>query len=106
MSIKAISLLLILTLSGCSSGPSADEIKTAMQDYADAQVGRGAVVFEEISNVSCKEVQNKPGYFCSFSLTSLTKLKVGTSRVTNPNASAQFTKTDNKWVRVPPDQPG
>jgi hypothetical protein len=100
VNIKAASLLLILALSGCSSGPSADEIKTAMQEYADAHI-KGAVVFEEISNVSCKEVQNKPGYLCTFSATFSEKHNDGVTRKTNPEAGAQFTKTDSKWVRAP-----
>jgi hypothetical protein len=87
-------LALLLLLSGCSDGPSAGDIKAAIQRAAPLLMGASMVTIEDVSNVDCKEAQGKPGYVCSYTVTAfILALK---QRITNV-FEGRFVKTENGW---------
>ena len=87
-------LALLFMLSGCANGPSADDIKAALQRALTFLMGSGKVTVEAVSNVDCKEAQGKPGYVCSYSATTFNKLlnQRGTSA-----SEGRFVKDGDNW---------
>lgn len=91
-------LLALLMLSGCSGGPSSGDVKSAMQDASSALLGeRMAPVFEEITNLNCKEAEGKPGYVCSFNATSFSPM---TKSKSTQLLELRFVQTNSKWMAM------
>jgi hypothetical protein len=91
-------VLSFLLLSGCSGGPSGDDIKATLQEASTALLGsRMASTFEQVTNVNCKEAQGKPGYICSFNATSFSKMMNSRS---SQVGEARFVQNNSKWVMM------
>jgi hypothetical protein len=85
----------LLLLCGCG-GPSASDIKSALQDAASSVFG-GMATVEDVSDVNCKDAQGKPGFVCSFKITAFNNaLKSRNSQVTE----ARFVQNGSKWVAM------
>jgi hypothetical protein len=98
MRIKYACVSLCLLLGGCFGGPSSDDVKSAMQEVSTALLGsRMAPTFEDISNLSCKEANGKPGYLCSFNATSYSPMTKSRSA---QYVEARFVQNNSKWVAM------
>lgn len=91
-----ISMSALLILGGCSREPSAGDIQAALQATANGLFGpKLASKVESVSDVDCKEAQGKPGYICSFKVTSFNNFM-------NSHASEvlelRFVQNDSTWV--------
>lgn len=87
-------LAALLLLASCSGGPSASDIKAALQRVADAVMGAGIITIESVSSVDCKEAQGKPGYVCSYSVTGFNKIMNNQATQT---AEGRFVEANGQW---------
>ncbi len=79
-----------------AGGPSASDVKSALQDVASSLFG-GMATIEDVSDVDCKDAQGKPGFICSFKVTAFNKaLNSRNSQVTE----GRFVQNNSKWVMM------
>jgi hypothetical protein len=90
-------LILGVTLGACSRGPSAGDIQATLQTTANGLFGKMASKIENVSDVDCKEAQGKPGYVCSFKVTTFSNLmNTRDSEV----LEARFVQNDSTWIMM------
>lgn len=94
-----------LALTGCGGEPSAENIKSALEQkvtYAskgvEALVGRDMAVglqikVHAVNKVACKESSDKPGYRCDFEA----EIEYPLIGQVKENGSARFVKSDSGW---------
>lgn len=112
-----LALLLILSalffLSGCSDGPSSEDIKSAMMhefDKASAEMdqmdqllggegflsGMASIQVHDIIVHECKKAKEKPGYNCTVEVDATTPMTGRNQAV----ETVRFVETDRGWIAV------
>ncbi|MEJ0051706.1 MAG: hypothetical protein WDN02_10980 [Methylovirgula sp.] len=92
--VKCACLPAFLILSACSSGPSSDDIKSAMQNGMNQLLGPMAPTYNDISDVDCKEAVGEPGYVCSFTQ----KLTMKNGLPATQVLQKRFIQQGSNWV--------
>ncbi len=92
--LPALLLGAILTLTGCSGEPNADDMKTSLESAMKANPILAAMFsgFEDFEKVACKEAEGKPGYVCDYKATHT----IMGQKTTAPG-TARFVEGDNGW---------
>lgn len=102
--IRRVSMIVIcMFLAGCDSGPTADDIKSALNNFLDGAFGpysplNNHMVVKDVKDVSCSAAEGKPGYVCSYDLVVLNPGK--TANEDQGKKTARFVKDNDKWAMM------